>query len=114
MMKRTALFVLVCALCAFLPVMMLLVEGPADAPQTAADEAQPAGRPQMMAAVDVSASAGVPLFAEEKRPVRNAALPVIERAEGAEPVCDGNYIPMTGRTYIKTVYQAFPPESLPG
>lgn len=114
-MKRAGRLLL--ALAAFALLLLTraaLVEGPAllcePQPETAVPDAPVLSCAESMP-LDMAASA-----VRESAPVRRFFRPAQEEEADAAcvQVADGNRYPITGRTYVRTVYAACPLEDMPG
>ena len=90
-----------------------LVEGP----QRERQPQGPAERPALMAAVlPAPDAASRPQAQPGQDPLREAAnLNRAPSVQGLGPLCDANGYPLAAKaTYVRMVYQAFPPADMPG
>lgn len=109
------LFLAAVLCCLFLLASGALVSGPDAVPE----DAQPLAPTPETAITAVVNQADVTQTADRQSPRREAERSVPRQAEAVVAVgtaveCDGNGCVLRGQTYIRAVYQAFPPESLPG
>ncbi len=95
-----------------------LIEGPEDGAKAASIPLPPMAQQVALTAPEASARVDHPCETETVR--AKASLPAPEKQQeggnalGSVRAADQNGHPVLSRTYIRTVYQAFPPEGMAG